>query len=250
MAKNKGNQNQTNTKAKPVVSGPGAGSGSLVRNFIIIVVLSIILLGVYDLNMKRAALPDLYNEFYALQDNHKNPERLNEVAHQIKSIETDTAWLKTLFVGYFEEFHFVALGLDQQLEKIKTEIQSETKNPEISREDKLNYKVHTYKLMDFVNANSPPYAVILLPPADSLKDNSKWDFIYDPPWVEYFIYPRLCIETGKENENPALAKRITHVLIVKGIGYDKLHYDVPEDKREKIILLPIDKPADKPQNTN
>jgi hypothetical protein len=40
------------------------------------------------------------------------------------------------------------------------------------------------------------------------------------------------------------------VLIVNGIGYDKLKYEVPLDKREKVCLLPINKPVDAPETTD
>ena len=150
----------------------------------------------------------------------------------------------------------MAFGVQEQLENATAEIKKLKEkfgnggDETITREDKLRYKIHTYMLMDLVNANCPPNSVILLPPADSLEMNPKWNFIYDPLWVEYFIYPRLCIAAGTETKNPELAKRITHVLIVKGIGYDKLKYDVPMDKREPLCLLPINKPLDTPQTQN
>jgi len=235
---------------KPTASSSGFSVGPFFRNFIIIFLLSVIFIGIYSLNDKRVELPDLYNELQTLKERPGNhDERINEIEHRINEIETDTSFLKTLFVGYFDEIHFVAFGVQDQIDKVTAEIQNGSNTP-LTREDKLNYKVHTYRLLDFINANSPSNAVILLPPTDSLINDSRWNYVYDPGWVEYFIYPRLCIETGHEKENPELARRITHVLIVNGIGYDKLKYDVPLDKREKVCLLPINKPVDVPETTD
>ena len=246
MAKEKKHQSSDKAEKKPAGSSQGFASGSLFRNFVIIFMLSIIFICVYSLNSKRVELPDLYNEMNALQDRPGDHEqRIHEIGQRINEIETDTSYLKTLFVGYFDEIHFVAFGVQAQLDKVTSDILKGNNAP-LTREDKLAYKVHTYKLLDFINANCPANSVILLPPIDSLQNDSRWNYVYDPGWVEYFIYPRLCIAAGKESENPELAKRITHVLIIKGIGYDKLKYDVPLEKREKICLLPVNKPVDEP----
>ena len=72
--------------------------------------------------------------------------------------------------------------------------------------------------------------------------------VYDPEWMEYFLYPRLCVQIGKEENNPSLKERVTHVLIVEGKGYEKLHYEVPMNMRPKEDVLPIDLPqTQKPQ---
>jgi len=256
VAKDKKNQ-PDKTQKKTVASSQGFTSGPIFRNGVIIFVLSIVFIIIYNLNGERAELPDLHNELEDLKERPgDNGQRMHEIAYRIHDIETDTGFVKSLFVGYFDEIHFVAFGVREQLDNATTEIEK-LKNKfgnegdgSITREDKLRYKVHTYMLMDMINANCPPNSVILLPPADSLANSSKWNFIYDPMWAEYFIYPRLCIASGKESENPELAKRITHVLIVKGIGYDKLKYDVPMDKREPLCLMPINKPTESTQTPN
>lgn len=246
MAKGKQNQSSDKAQKKPAVSSQGFTLGPFFRNFIIIFFLSAVFIGVYSLNDKRVELPDLYNEMNTLNDRPgDHGERINEIHHRINEIETDTGYFKTLFVGYFDEIHFVAFGVQDQIDRITSEIQNGSNAP-LTREDKLGYKVHTFKLLDFINANCPANSVILLPTIDSFQNDSRWNYVYNPDWVEYFIYPRLCIASGKESENPELAKRITHVLIIKGIGYDKLKYEVPVDKREKICLLPVNKPVDEP----
>lgn len=242
----KGKQTPSSDKMekKPVQTAQGFAAGAFFRNGVIIFLLSIIFMGIYALNDKRVELPDLYNEMSTLQDRPGDHEqRMHEIGQRINEIETDTSYFKTLFVGYFDEVHFVAFGAQAQIDKVTSEIAKDGNAP-LTREDKLSYKVHTFKLLDFINANCPANSVILLPPIDSFQNDSRWNYVYNPDWVEYFIYPRLCIASGKESENPELAKRITHVLIIKGIGYDKLKYDVPMDKREKIGLLPINKPAE------
>lgn len=250
MAKGKQNQSSDKPGKKPEGAAQGFTSGAFFRNFIIIFLLSIVFIAIYSLNDKRAELPDLYNEMNTLRDRPgDHQERMDEIARRITEIETDTSFLKTLFVGYFDEIHFVAFGVHDEIDKVTAAIQNGSNAP-LTREDKLNYKVHTYRLLEFINANCPKNSVILLPPADSLENDSRWNYVYDPEWMEYFIYPRLCIAAGKEAENPELAKRITHVLIVRGIGYDKLKYNVPLEKREKVCLLPIDKPADEPALTD
>ena len=246
----KGKQNQPSDKTEKKSSSSGFAPGSLFRNFIIIFLLSVVFISIYALNDKRVELPDLYNELSTLKERPGNhEERINEIEHSITDIETDTSFFKTLFVGYFDEVHFVAFGAQDQIDKVTAEIQNGSSAP-LTREDKLNYKVHTYRLLDFINSNCPANSVILLPPMDSLQNDSRWNYVYDPGWVEYFIYPRLCIASGTEKQNPELAKRITHVLIIKGIGYDKLKYNVPLDKREKICLLPVNKPVDASASTD
>lgn len=244
MAKGKQNSSPDKPDKPAAPPAPPSASGPLLRNLVIIIGFSIIFASIYGLNAKRAELPDLYNEMSTLQERPgDHAERMHEIGQRINEIETDTSYLKTLFVGYFDEVHFVAFGAQAQIDKVTAEIGKADDAP-LTRNDKLGYKVHTFKLLDFINSNCPANSVILLPPIDSFQNDQRWNYVYNPDWVEYFIYPRLCIASGKEKDNPDLAKRITHVLVIKGIGYDKLRYDVPIDKREKIGLLPINKPAE------
>jgi len=257
VAKEKQNQQPDKGQKTPVGSVQVTTSGPFFRNAIIIGVLCVIFTGIYMLNYGYTELRGLDRERRELGENPRGHEqRLDEINHRMQEIETDTGFVKTLFFGYFYDVHSVAFGVQDQIDQAIAEINDEKakfgqdNTGPITREDKLANKVHTFRLMDFVNANCPPGSVILLPPADSLSNNPKWNYIYDPMWVEYFIYPRLCLETGTEAQYPDLAKRITHVLIVKGIGYDKLKYDVPVEKREPLCLLPINKPVETNQTSN
>jgi hypothetical protein len=73
-----------------------------------------------------------------------------------------------------------------------------------------------------------------------LANESKWNFIYDPEWVEYFLYPRLCV--ASHDTTAPLRKKATYALIVNGYGYENLKYDVPLNERPKEAVLPIDHP--------
>ncbi len=210
------------------------------HNAIIISVLGLALALVYNMNSNRGELRSLYNEFDDLKEKG-DKAGMNSVYEQIKAIEIDTPYYKMLTLGYYDNIHSLG-AISKQIEELRASVNNGNKEGPVTREDKLAYKVAVFPLLQYVNENTPKNAVILLPPTDSLAYTSKWNYLYDPIWVEYFIYPRLCLTTGREADHPDLAKRITHVLIVKGIGYDKLKYDVPVEKREKVAVLPINPP--------
>jgi hypothetical protein len=257
VAKEKQQQPANKVQAKPKGSETPRSSGPVSRNAIIIAGFLILFFAVYQLNASYGELRDLFYEKQAIENNPTgNAQRLDEINRRVHEIKSDTGFVKMLLFGYFYDVHNVAFGYQEQIDHAIAEIKEDKAkfgqdaDGPITREDKLASKVHTFRLLDFVNTNCPPNSVILLPPADSLAGNPNWYYIYDPIWVEYFIYPRLCIETGQEKLYPNLARRITHVLIVKGIGYDKLNYDVPMDKREPLCLLPINKPAEANKTSN
>lgn len=219
------------------------------RNSAIAGIIGIILLFAYKSNEKQGRLPELYSEFQQLRQANANLERQQELYNQIVEIQNDTSLFKSLTRGYYWAIHDLALGNLEQINSMKEKIAS-GQMKSLTLEDKLNYKVGVYSLLKYVKENTPENAVILLPPGDSaISNNNKWNFIYAPDWVEYFIYPRLCVAQGQEADHPDLAKRATHVLIIEGKGYERLKYNVPAEQRAMEAILPIDNPPSeaKPQ---
>ncbi len=252
---------QNNPGNKTPVAGAGSAgsftSSPLFRNGIIILLFSIVFLGVYKMNDHDDERRNLETELDVIEQTPgSNDVRKNEIERRLHEISVDTGYVKALFLGYYADVRYVALGVQKQIDHADEEIKAQKakfhidNGGEITREDKLRVKVKTYLLLERINQYCPANSVILLPPADSLANDEDWNFVYDPMWVEYFIYPRLCIASGTEAQYPDLAKRITHVLIVKGIGYDKLKYKVPPEKRERLGLLPVNEPLDSNQIAN
>ena len=237
-------------KAAAVVGGDAFTY--LLRNSIIVAVLGVLFLLIYKVNEGPGKMQDLYSEYQQLSQSRGSQERINEIAEEFKTLQADTGFFKEAIRkytrGYYWVAHDVAAKSLEQINEINAKVESGQIKP-LTREDKLGYKVGVYPLIKYLIESTPKDAVILLPPGDSVLSNtSKWNFVYDPEWMEYFIYPRLCLTTGRENEHPDLAKRITHVLIVQGRGYDKLKYDVPLDQRPSEAVLPIDHPPVQNQN--
>ncbi len=246
MAKQQPKQQVQQQKKKTDSSSDGGAFTYLFRNFIIIAVIGILFLIIDKVNEGPGKMQDLYSEYQQLRQSHGSEERMNQIADEFKTLQADTGFIKESIRkytrGYYWVTHDVVGKSVEQINDINSKIESGQMKP-LTREDKLAYKVGVYPLIKYLNENTPKDAVILLPPGDSLLSNtSKWNYVYDPEWMEYFIYPRLCLATDRENEHPDLAKRITHVLIVQGRGYDKLKYELPVDQRPSEAVLPIDHP--------
>lgn len=233
-------------KKKADAASEGGAFTYLWRNLAIVAVLGILFLLVDKINEGPGKMQDLYGEYQQLAQTRSNPARMDEIAAEFQKLQGDTGAFKEALRRYTRGYYWVTHDVvKKNLEQIN-ELNEKVENGQmkaLTREDKLGYKVGVYPLIRYLNETTPKDAVILLPPGDSLLSNtSKWNFVYDPEWMEYFIYPRLCVATGRESEHPDLAKRVTHVLIVQGRGYDKLKYDVPVDQRPSEAVLPIDHP--------
>ncbi len=212
------------------------------RNLLIVVGIAFLFFVIDKRNEKQSKLQDLYQEFSQLRQSNGNQSRLQEVYNEIIEIQSDTSFLTRTTRGYHWAIHELAMKNLESIEGIKEEIHrrglDSTKQSLLDA--KLSMKVGVYPFIQYIRSNTPEDAVILLPEGDSaVSNNSKWNFIYDPEWMEYFIYPRLCLTIGREDEHPDLAKKITHVLIIEGKGYDKLKYHVPENERPAEAVLPI-----------
>lgn len=239
MAKQQPKQSpQTGKKAATAQAGGGFFT-YLWHNAVIIAVIGALFMFIMKINEGPGKMQDLYMEYQQLAQTRSNPERINEIAAEFQKLQADTGTIKDFLRKYTRGYYWASHDLvTKNLEQI-----NELKEKNLSFEDKMSYKVGVYPLIKYLNENTPKDAVILLPLGDSLLSNtSRWNFVYDPEWMEYFIYPRLCLATGRENEHPDLAKRVTHVLILQGRGYDKLKYDVPVDQRPSEAVLPIDHP--------
>ncbi len=220
------------------------------RNLLIVAVLGLIFLIIYKANESPAKMQELYGEYQQLSQTRGNEARISEIQREFTELQADTGFFKKTIRkytnGYYWATHDVAMGSLKQINDINEKIESGQMKP-LTYEDKMGYKVGLYPLITYVKQNTPENAVILLPLGDSVLSNTgKWNFVYDPDWMEYFLYPRLCLARGREKEYPALANRVTHVLIVQGKGYDLLKYDVPLDQRPSEAIMPIDHPPAPP----
>jgi hypothetical protein len=210
----------------------------LFRNFAVLAVLAVILFSVYNANSAQAGLQDMYQEFTQLRQTGGNQQRMQELYNRIVEIQNDTSYFKKITRGYYWAVHDLAIKGSENVD----EMESKAVKP-LTREDKLAMRVGIWPFIDYINKNTPPDAVLYLPDADSaMANNNKWNYIYDPEWMEYFIYPRLCVEIGHEKDHPDLAKRVTHVVIAEGKGYEKLKYEVPENNRPREAVLRIAQP--------
>jgi hypothetical protein len=238
MAKQQRKQVQAKQPGKPMSPSGGGTFTYLVRNFIIVLVIGFLFLGIDRMDEKQGRLPQMYQEFEQLRQSGANQPRLQELYGQIMEAQSDTSVLNKLTRGYYWAVHGVA---ESGLENVR-DIESKATRP-LTRNDKFAMRVGLWPLIDYINKNTPENAVIYLPKGDSaISNNGKWNYVYSAEWMEYFIYPRLCITMGAEKANPELAKRVTHVVIVEGKGYDKLKYDVPESQRVAEGVFPIDSP--------
>ncbi len=244
MAKQHHKQQPPAQAKKPVATETSSFS-YLLRNFAVLAVIGIFLLSVDRINKKQSELPKLYQEFQQLRQSGADRYRLEQLYNQIMEIQNDTSFLTRVTRGYHWAVHDLAIGGKQNVEEAKSKAAKE-----LTREEKLAMRIGIWPFIDYIVKNTPDTAVIYLPEGDSAtSNNSQYNYIYDPEWMEYFLYPRLCLAMGREQDHPDLAKRITHVVIFQGKGYDKLHYVVPVEMRPKDDVLPINLPPVKTQPT-
>lgn len=145
--------------------------------------------------------------------------------------------LYILIPGYrwaVEEVGFRNLNL---INKIETKRKRENLPP-LNVHEKRAFKMEGYYYLQLLNTATPQDAVILLPP-QSVTRGTRHEFVNSSEWVAYFIYPRLCVGYDERQSNPELYKRVTHVAIVNGWGYEFLKY--PVEQREEEAVLPIQK---------
>jgi len=110
--------------------------------------------------------------------------------------------------------------------------------PALSMEDKRLFKIQNYWYIKFVRDHTPQNAVILLPPLSAVDTTEEYKLLNNSEYFEYFIFPRLCISEDEKLVKKELYKKVTHVAILNGWGYDKLKYQ-PNGKPNETVL-PID----------
>lgn len=237
------------TPPRPKAASEFSTGGYILRNGAIIAVLAIIFYMVDARNSAQTEIRKLTDEFYELQRNNSNQQRQQEIYNQVMGMQAKLAADTGLFArttrGYHWAIHDLGIGNLKNTAEAKEKIATARLDSTAKSlyDTKMGMKVGLYPLLQHIIKSTPENAVILLPEGDSVISNaSKWNFIYDPEWTEYFIYPRLCLAIGREHEHPDLAKRITHVLIIEGKGYEKLKYNVPMEMRAREAVLPIDAP--------
>lgn len=97
---------------------------------------------------------------------------------------------------------------------------------------------HVY--LRYLKENTPPDAVILLPGKEAFYPEGQERIFsgepYNKLWATRFLYPRRVIIPPELGVTP-WSKKITHVAIVNGIGYEYLGYEVP--KKVPYIVLPV-----------
>ena len=237
-------QQKTVSAKKPSSTGVSLPE-YLGRNAVVVIAIAFVLFLIDKKNENQSQLQDMYQEFQQLRQTGGSQQRMEELYREINEIQSDTSFLTRTTRGYHWAIHDMALGSLKSIEDLREQLhlRGADSTAQSLRDAKLGMKVGVYPYMKMIEANTPKDAVILLPPADTLAEYGKWNFIYDTDWVEYFIYPRLCVSTGREDEHPDLAGRITHVLVVDGFaGWKYLKYDLPVEQRPKDAILPVDKP--------
>ncbi len=145
--------------------------------------------------------------------------------------------------GYYFAIKEVAIGNKQRIDQIETR-RLNFNLPELRLEDKLLFRIEDYWYIQFMTTHTPDTAVILLPPLSAIDSTPEFSSLNDPEYMEYFLYPRLCVSEDQKDTKKELYARITHVAIVNGWGYDKLKYQPKERPSETI--LPVIEPQNAP----
>lgn len=221
------------------VQGGFSAFNYLLKSGVVLVIVGIVMLVVYKRSEKQGELGTKIQQFNQMQQAGAGSEQLIPLYNEIMELQNDTSFFTRVTRGYYFAVHDLAI---KNLEQIR---EMEQKSPKpLTREEKLAYKVGFYPFLEYINKNTPEDAVLLLPEGDSvLANDSRWNFIYEPEWMEYWIYPRLCVTRGREDAQPGLAEKVTHVVIVGGKGYDKLNYEVPVEQRASEAVLPVNLPT-------
>ena len=141
--------------------------------------------------------------------------------------------------GYNFAVKDVAIHNKELMDHIETRRLNANK-PELTLEQKRLFKIEDYWYIDYLKENTPTNAVVLLPPKSAVANTPEFNLINSSEWMEYFLFPRLCISEDEKDKKKELYSKVTYVAIVNGWGYNKLKY-TPYSKPTEAVL-PIEKP--------
>ena len=141
--------------------------------------------------------------------------------------------------GYNFAIKEVAIRNKEKIEQIETR-RLNANMPELTMEDKRLFKIEDYWYIQFIRERTPTNAVVLLPPHTAVDTTPEFNLLNSSEWMEYFLFPRLCISEDEKNTKKELYSRITHVAIVNNWGYEHLKYE--PNGRPLATVLPIESP--------
>lgn len=126
---------------------------------------------------------------------------------------------------------------------------------ELTLENKRLFKIEDYWYIQYLREHTPMNAVILLPPKIAVDSTPEFNLINDPEYMEYFLFPRLCVSEDWKTSHADLYAKATHVAVVNGWGYQKLKYTPAQQPSEAVFSIEPPKidsatalgPAQKPQ---
>lgn len=143
--------------------------------------------------------------------------------------------------GYNYAIKEVAIGNKQKIDEIETR-KLNFNLPDITWEIKRQFRMENYWYIQTIQEVSPANqnTVVLLPPRSAVDSTPKFKELCDPEWMEYFLYPRLCISEDEKETKKELYARVNYVAIINNWGYDKLKYE--PSSRPSEAVLPVEKP--------
>jgi hypothetical protein len=145
--------------------------------------------------------------------------------------------------GYNYAIKEVAIGNKQRIDQIETR-KINFNLPEITWELKRQFRIEDYWYIQTIQDVTPKNfnTVVLLPPHSAVDSTPQFKELSDPEWMEYFLYPRLCVSEDEKETKKELYAKVNYVAIVNNWGYDKLKYE-PAGRPSEAVM-PVVKPIE------
>jgi hypothetical protein len=107
-----------------------------------------------------------------------------------------------------------------------------SKNRQMTVQDRYTSKLGvSYSLFDSVRSRTPDTAVVYLPGRNGFFPKNQVSVFtgepYEKMWAIRFLYPRKVV-SEKEYDRSAYAAKIDYVIIVYGVGTERLKYRLPQ----------------------